>query len=513
MLDTIKNQQFSRWIPVALLVLPWLNPYAAGPSPDAWPLLISAFCGFILWALKRRLRIEIIASAWMLAATVSAVMGLLQYFLLADGLTPWLSQPSPGTAFANLRQRNQFATLTSIGLAALIGWLALQPPGDRAPWWPKYIALILALGNAVSSSRTGFLQWVLILALTAWWMFPNRRRLAVFAFQAMLTYLIASVLMPQLLEFLTGIDTGGLMGRLADAPSCESRTALWSNVVTLIGQKPWFGWGWGELKYAHFVTLFPGVRFCGMLGNAHNLPLHMAVTLGIPLTLLVCGGFSWWVIRQRPWGETEPARQLAWGVLAVILLHSLVEYPLWYGHFQIAFGLCIWILWSSNPRGIFQKFELNRFSALKFQAPLAITLIAFWFYSAWDYQRVSQLYMAPQARDAAYRDDTLEKVGNSWLFSDHVRFAELGSNSLTANNAQVNYDLATKLLHFSPEPRVIEKAITSALLLGKTESALENLIRYRSAFPASFARWSKANQQLLSGLPAVNVDSDVQMPP
>lgn len=449
----------------------------------------------------------------MVAAAISAVMGLLQYFLLADGLTPLLSQPSPGTAFANLHQRNQFATLTSIGLVALIGWLALQPPSDRAAWWPKYIALILAFGNAVSSSRTGFLQWALVLALTAWWTFPNRRRLTVFAFQAMLTYLIASFLLPHLLKFLTGIDTGGLLGRLADRPICESRTALWSNVVTLIAQKPWFGWGWGELKYAHFVTLFPGVRFCGMLGNAHNLPLHMAVTMGIPLTLLLCGGFGLWVIRQRPWREAEPVRQLAWGVLAVVLLHSLVEYPLWYGHFQIAFGLCIWILWTSNPRRVFQKFELNRSSSLKLQMPIAITLIAFLIYAAWDYHRVSQLYMAPQARDVAYRDDTLEKVGNSWLFSDHVRFAELGSNSLTANNAQVNYDLATKLLHFSPEPRVIEKVITSALLLGKTESALENLIRYRSAFPATFARWSKVNQQLLSGLPAVNVDSDVQMPP
>ena len=511
MLQTFENQRWLSYGFGVCLTLPWINPYAAGPSPDAWPLLISAFCGLVLWAFKRSLSVEIIARAWVLAAAISAFMGLLQYFLLADGFTPWLSQPSPGTAFANLGQRNQFATLTSIGLIALIGWLALQPLGDRVPWWPKYIALLLALGNAVSSSRTGFLQWALILGLTCWWALPRRRRLAVFAFQAMLAYLIASVLLPQLLEFLTGIKTSGLIGRLAEGPSCESRTALWSNVITLIAQKPWFGWGWGDLKYAHFVTLFPGVRFCGMMGNAHNLPLHMAVTIGIPLALLLCGGFGWWIIRQRPWRETEPSRQLAWGVLAVMLLHSLVEYPLWYGPFQIAFGLCIWILCSYNPRGIFQKFELNRFTALKFQMPFAIILIAFVCYAAWDYHRVSQLYMAPQARDAAYRDDTLEKVENSWLFANHVRFAELGSKPLTADNAQMTYDLATTLLHFSPEPLVIEKVITSALLLGKTESALENLVRYRSAFPASFVRWSKANQHLLSGLRGVNADSGVQM--
>jgi hypothetical protein len=29
----------------------------------------------------------------------------------------------------------------------------------------------------------------------------------------------------------------------------------------------------------------------------------------------------------------------------VIVLHSLLEYPLWYGPFQMALGICLGLLW------------------------------------------------------------------------------------------------------------------------------------------------------------------------
>jgi hypothetical protein len=48
------------------------------------------------------------------------------------------------------------------------------------------------------------------------------------------------------------------------------------------------------------------------------------------------------------------------------------------------------------------------------------------------------------------------------------------------------------MLHYSPEPRVIEKLIESAVLLGKEDDALAYLARYRAAFPAEHGRWAKA---------------------
>lgn len=492
-----------------LLVFPWLNPWSSGPMPAAIPWLLCAGCASLVWALRFGLTQRVVVVAWWTAALLSACMALLQYFGYAHLLSGWVNYAAIGDAYANLRQRNQFATLTSIGLLALICQLTRETRDDldeRAPWPLRWVlglgsVFLLALGNAASGSRTGWLQWwlVAILALLWWWRAEQeklaagarrRRSGALLALLALGAYLAAIWALPVLLEAATGFHSDGLLGRFRDDEGCGGRRLLWSNVVYLIAQKPWLGWGWGELDYAHFVTLYPGARFCDILDNAHNLPLHLAVELGIPLALAVCGALAWLVWRARPWRERDAARQLAWGVLAVVGLHSLVEYPLWYGPFQIAVGLCLWLLWQKPLQ---RQYFLDTFwpSSHARQAGVAIVFISFLAYVGWDYWRISQLYQTPSMRAEAYRSDTLNKVRNTWFFQNQVRFAELTTTPVTSGNAQYLYALAQDLLHFSPEPRVIEKVIESAVLLKQDEEALFYLQRFRVAFPQQHAQWNQ----------------------
>lgn len=297
------------------------------------------------------------------------------------------------------------------------------------------------------------------------------------------------------LPWLAAIDIGqtGILARFSeDTPQCASRLTLWANVIHLIAERPWFGWGWGELDYAHYTTLYPGRRFCDILDNAHSLPLHLAVELGLPIALLICGGLGWAVWHGRPWGETNPTRQMAWAILAMIMLHSMLEYPLWYGPFQVAFGVCMGLLWRKSKWRGFTLREISlRAAVVRFSFSFLLFIAIS--YAAWDYHRISQIYRAPQARDAAYRDDTLSKIRRSRLFQNQVRFAELTINPLTRANAQWTLDTATALLHYSPEPRVIEKVIESAVMLGRDDEALFHLIRYRVAFPREHAVWRSTN--------------------
>jgi hypothetical protein len=291
--------------------------------------------------------------------------------------------------------------------------------------------------------------------------------------------------------------SSGILSRVTEnTAACTSRLTLWSNVLHLIAQKPWFGWGWGELDYAHFITLYPGERFCEILDNAHNLPLHLAVELGVPVAIVFCAVCGLLVWRNRPWAETNPTRQLAWGVLAVIGLHSMLEYPLWYGPFQLAVVLCIWMLWVTpmNADADVQEIEPPRGRSISsaLTSSIAIVLIAACAYAAWDYWRISQIYLAPESRNAAYRDDTLAQIQNSWLFQDQVQFAELTITPLTQENAAHTFALAKRMLHFSPEPRVVEKVIESATMLGRDDDALFYLQRFKAAFPEQQARWSAA---------------------
>lgn len=491
------------------ITLPWLNPFAPGPAPAVVPLLLSWACVAALLGscthASARFRPQCLATAtrraWLIAGLLSSAIGVLQYFGTAAALAPWVNQTPLGEAFANFRQRNQFASLTNIALVALV-WLVVKDGFSRRRQMLVWmVAGLLAAGNAASSSRTGLLQLVLLCVLcllwTGWRQPPVRRVLLT----ALLAYGVAMLALP----WLAGLDLlgHGMVARLrAGDPVCAGRLTLWSNVLHLIAQKPWFGWGWGELDYAHYMTLYPGARFCDILDNAHNLPLHLAVELGIPLALAVCGGAGWVVWRARPWRETDPTRQMAWAVLAIIMLHSMLEYPLWYGPFQMAFGLCVWMLWPAQREPVAGSRPYAR-AGTAIRLVLAAALLTAVAYAAWDYHLISQIYLAPQARDPAYRDDTLEKVRGSWLFRNQVRFAELTTTALNRGNAQWTFDTATALLHYSPEPRVIEKVIESAVMLGRDDEALLHLVRYRAAFPGDYKKWRRTN-----GLAGPKVDPE-----
>jgi hypothetical protein len=283
--------------------------------------------------------------------------------------------------------------------------------------------------------------------------------------------------------------THGLLARLASGSDCSSRLTLWSNVLRLIGEKPWSGWGWGELDYAHYITLYPARRFCDILDNAHNLPLQLAVELGIPVALLACAAIVAVFFRQKPWRETDSTRQLAWAVLTLLMLHSMLEYPLWYGPFQIAFGLAVAMLWQGPATQATARRRGNTLSNGRVPGVASLLLIMGCGYAAWDYHRVSQIYLPPEARDAEYRVDPLAHARGSVLFRNQVRFAELTTTPLTRDNAQWTFDTALALLHFSPEPRVIEKVIESATMLGRVQEAQAHLARFRAAFPQDYARW------------------------
>jgi hypothetical protein len=183
--------------------------------------------------------------------------------------------------------------------------------------------------------------------------------------------------------------------------------------------------------------------------------------------------------------------------LAVIALHSLVEYPLWYGPFQMAVGLCVWLLWTTAraPEAPLaegfsgETFSNSRAAALVFSACVATALVVSLLFSAWSYWRVSQLYLPQPERAVQYRDGTMDKVRSTWLFQNPVQFAELTTTPLATDNAAHLHALAQQLLHFSPEPRVVEKLVESAVMLGQDDAAAYYLQRYKAAFPKEHAHW------------------------
>ena len=424
--------------------------------------------------------------AWLLAALISSALAVLQYLDMARELTPWVNQPRAGDAFANLRQRNQFASLTSIGLVALLGLVATVQSISKRYLAMAWCALILlAAGLACSVSRTGAMQWLLVVALVLVWAWKDRKHahpvLLQFAIVAPLLVVLWSLVLPWIALQLNGVMGASLLlrvsGQTQDYAACGGRRVLWSNALQMLAQHPWQGWGLGETDFAHYSTDYQSERFCDLLDNAHNFPLHLALEFGLPFALASCLFAVHWVFKRVNLRNLTNPQRIAFTLLLVLGLHSMLEYPLWYGPFQMTLGLALG-LWSAsarsnanaNPSQTTRQAETEPSNSVRQQLlPMLISCVLFLacLYAAWDYNRVAQIYRQPDKRDAAYRDNPMQAASQSWLFKNQVDFARLMTQSITQENAQATFDLSMRVLHYSPEPRVIERAVESLRLLGK----------------------------------------------
>jgi O-antigen ligase len=481
-----------------VLSLPWLNPFALGPTPNVQPLLISwasAALALGLVAVGRASAAVLWRAtvwAWVVAAVLSAGMGLLQYLDLAADFAPWVNQGGPGTVFANLRQRNQFATLCAIGVAAL-AWGAAA---HRGPGRGKAIvsvagllaAALIGVAWGLTGSRTGLLELVLLWLLALVWRFaaPALGRVWPTLALASLAYLLAAS------GSLPGLGDGGAapLARVWEGNAvCASRLTLWANVWQAVMQKPWLGWGWGELGYAQFMTLTTGTRFCDLLDNAHNLPLHLAVTFGLPLAGLLVALVLALVWRGQPWRAAQPGTRLAWAVLGLVGLHSLLEYPLWYGPFQIAVLLAALQLSAGEAvPAQADRVLLRGMRARAVGAVAALVLAGFCWAAAQSYERVSRLYSIEATRAVVFDPFNELQYHDIFLFVNEVAFSRL-SMPVQNGRPEDQYALAQQLLHYSAEPRVIERVLESAQLLGRADEVAFYKARYAQAFPERFIEW------------------------
>jgi len=489
--DGVATASFPVMMAVLLVAIPWFWPVVAGPIPSMWTDLVAWGSGALLVLLLPRVWAHwpaLLAQGWLLASAVSAVLALLQYFDLEGVFSPWVRQTSLTNIIANVHQTNLLASLLAIGLLAL-GWLHLSHRWGATRC--AVLALLLLAGLAATRSRTGLLHVVVIGALALAWGPPrwsDRLRLLALLW---LGYGAAALLLPHAQDlFLSRASGLGVIDRIVGESTCGSRLVLWSNVVQLIEQRPWTGWGFGGLKYAFYITPMEGVRFCGNLHHAHNLPLQLAVVWGLPLSaasLLAVGAL---ILALRPWASRPADERLAWAVLLVLGVHSLLEYPLWFGVFQVLL-FCNLVLLYGARKQVFAHLPQAGQAALgarllKLGSVLAIAAMT---YVGHDYLRVSQLYVEPAQRLAPYRISTLQKASGTLLFDGLVTYAVINTTPVDPSNAKAMLDAALLTLRSTPDPVIIEKLIAAARLLGELEVAAFHENRYREMWPAAWQTW------------------------
>jgi len=373
---------------------------------------------------------------WLLAGALCVAIAVIQVFLpaLPDG--NWIAASgTPGRAVGNLRQPNHLSSLLLWACIAAVTLLEMRRLGRRA----AAVALaLLVFAVVLTASRTGLVS-VLLLALWG----AADRRLARFTrvllLAAPLVYAAAWLGMAQWAA--ASSHAFGGAARLAESDISGSRFGIWANTLMLIRQHPWAGVGFGEFNLAWTLTAFPG-RPVAFFDHTHNLPLQLAVELGLPLAAVVMALLLWALGRglRCAWAATGAegmARRAAMGMVLMIGLHSLLEYPLWYGYFLLptawAWGFALYATRSETGPRARAPWLGWAGAALVVAAVLSVV----------DYARVAVIFSARPGLPPL--EQRIAEGRRSLLFGHHADYAAVTSGVPVPDEARA-FDRATHYL-------------------------------------------------------------------
>lgn len=475
-------------VAVLWVALPWFWPVLAGPLLAMWPDLLAWSMGVLLlgaWPWIRSHVASIAAKGWLIAATGNAVLGLLQYFNYDDALYPFLAYTMPGHMVGNVHQANLYATLLCIGVLCV--WF-LYREGSLRGLMAFALLMLLIVSISASASRTGLVHLVLIAFVVVHWQCSDDRWLVPVLISGLTVYLTCALLLPWALSEFWGYEVDRQLATRGLDPSCASRRVLWGNMLHLISMKPWTGWGTDSLVYAHYMTAYPGERFCAKLTHAHNLPLHTAVLWGVPAAFVLTVLASWQLLRWKPWRETTHSGRLGWAILGLLAFHSMVEYPLWFGVFQLVALLAAAMIWQSRRMESAATLQPRNGQPAMF-VKVAAAMLALLLFVAWDYLKVSQLYTPRRWLLPSFREDTFMKAKNTLLFPQHVLVAQIVATPINALNAEAMLEASLEALKFAPDPRIIRQVLLAASVLHRGDLVAFHEQRFKESWPKDYKSW------------------------
>ncbi len=400
------------------------------------------------------------------AGACNVAIAMVQVFApdAADG--SWIAISGiAGRAVGNLRQPNHLSSLLLWSCIAVVALLELRRLSLR-PAFALMTAFVFAV--VLTASRTGLVS-VLLLGL---WGLLDRRLARPTRALLFLTPLLYALSWWGLAQWAAAAEHSfGGTARLAESDISGSRFGIWKNTWELIRAQPWTGVGFGEFNLAWTMTPLPD-RPIAFFDHTHNLPLQLAVELGLPLSLLVMGLLLWALGRAalRAWRSDDDgarAQRCAMMMVLMIGLHSLLEYPLWYAYFLLptawALGFALREAAALSPTGSAPS-ETGTLRA-SWLAIAGWLLLAGAVFSVWDYGRVAAIFSAnPGDPPLAQR---IARGQRSIFFGHHADYAAVTSGVPVTDPAHA-FDRAS---HYLLDTRLMVAWATSLAARGETDAA------------------------------------------
>lgn len=274
---------------------------------------------------------DMLFAAVALAAVASVGLQLHQWLGL-EAIGPWILNSSGSRHYANMAQPNQLASLLMLGVLAS-AWAYLRR--WIGPLTATGVAAFLLFGVALTESRTGWLNALLIVgALIAWRQLARAGRVFWVAIGLITYYFLCVLALPLLNEALGASGVPVEYRGVSD----NARLSIWTMFIKAVALRPWLGFGWGQLGQAQFLLLDQQLSLGGSLLQAHNLVLDLVLWNGAPVGLAVAALLAWWAWRAIH--KVSDMHQLLMLLFLVVLFtHAMLEFPLQYAYFLLPAGL------------------------------------------------------------------------------------------------------------------------------------------------------------------------------
>jgi O-antigen ligase len=434
-------------------------------------------------------------AAWAVCvgALLSSVIGSLQLmgWQLGGLVVPMIGP----RVHANLGQANHFASYLCLGLFAAFYLACTRRLNTFAAGGA--MVLLMALG-ILSGSRSIWLYLAAAVLLAVWAYRGSKsaqtKTLVIWTAAAIVSALVLQIISGSLLEqSALRYVTAGARLSTADA-GYSHRLVEWLASFLMFKSAPFTGVGFNEFAWNYFLLTGPlpaGIPE-EITDNAHNLFLQLLAEFGLSGGILLIGAaFVWWLPQFRE--KASIHRWWALSVVAVIGLHSLLEYPLWYAYFLGPFALFV----GAGDSAVWHIGSAFRSRIVA--AALCIGIV--WTLASVfnDYRRVERLGVVSEtgSMQTEVRSDAVD-VSRSTLFPDIVELGLSRTISVDRNALDAKLELNGRVLRAYPDSDVAYRQSALLALAGELPAAYRLWDLAVAAYPSRAMNVAESLAQLSS---------------
>jgi len=454
----------------------------------------------LLIMLGQRLREEIglpfmatvLAIFLLTGAELNTLAGILQHYRWDTFLNPVITVKTSSAVYGNTAQPNHYANYLTLGLISL-GLLYVR--FNLRVWQVTMLVMPMLFVMVLSGSRSSWLYLLFTAGLAYLWQrrTPMLRPLFYYSLALLLGFgLMHLVVQMPWLEGATGsvTTTERLFG---DNASGGIRLHLWREAALIFAQYPLLGAGFGQFAWEHLqlAAELRNTNIAGLYNNAHNLVMQMAAEGGLSGLAVLLGTLALWLWQLRT-AERDIYHWWGYGMMLVLGIHSLLEYPLWYLYFMGVAAVLLGMLDTTS-----YQLELRRLGRMSVAVMLLLGVLSLWQV----FQGYRRLENALALRSMASTErSVIPQVQNELmavyqyvLLRSYAEMFIASTMELSADHLQQKLELNERALRFIP---IAPAAYHQAWLLALSDRQVEAKVRLEQAIWAYPADYPTAMSEL-----------------